>query len=42
MRLRLDDVYTVFEVDATDEDAIIDEDEDIFNYDDVDDPEAFA
>ena len=34
--------YTLYEVDATEETADIGEDEDILNYDDVDDPEAFA
>jgi len=33
--------YTVYEVSAEDA-AAIDEDEDILNYDDIDDPEAFA
>lgn len=34
--------YITYEVDATDEGITINEDEDILNYDDVDDPEAFA
>jgi len=41
MKLDPDEEYTVYEVDA-EETADIDEDEDILNYDDVDDPEAFA
>jgi type IV secretion system protein VirD4 len=42
MKLDPDEEYTVCEVDAEDAAADIDEDEDILNYDDVDDPEAFA
>ena len=42
MRLRPDEEYTVFTVDATDEDEVSDDDEDLFNYDDVDDPDAFV
>ncbi|MCL2631465.1 MAG: type IV secretory system conjugative DNA transfer family protein, partial [Firmicutes bacterium] len=34
--------YTSYEVDVTEESEVINEDEDILNYDDVDDPEAFA
>ena len=34
--------YTLYEVDVTEESEVIGEDEDILNYDDVDDPEAFA
>ena len=34
--------YTHYEVSVTDDSANISEDEDILNYDDVDDPEAFA
>ena len=34
--------YTVYEVDAAEDDPAIDEDMDILNYDDLDDPEAFA
>jgi len=34
--------YKHYEVSVTDEDTTINEDEDILNYDDVDDPEAFA
>lgn len=41
-RLNLNEEYTVYEVDATEETAVMDENEDILNYDDVDDPEAFA
>jgi len=41
MRLNPNDTYTVYEVDGPD-DAAIDEDEDILDYDDLDDPEAFA
>jgi len=33
--------YTVYEADVLDE-ASIGEDEDIFNYDDLDDPDAFV
>ena len=42
MEVKPDETYTVYEVDATGEDAATDEDEDILNYDDVDDPDAFA
>ncbi|NSJ49745.1 type IV secretory system conjugative DNA transfer family protein [Enterocloster aldensis] len=41
-RLNPNEEYTVYEVDATEETAVMDENEDILNYDDVDDPEAFA
>ena len=41
-RLNPNEQYTVYEVDATEETAVMDENEDILNYDDVDDPEAFA
>ncbi len=41
MEVKPDEQYTVYEVNAPDE-ASIDEDEDILNYDDVDDPDAFA
>lgn len=41
-RLHLHELYTVYEVDADEEVAAIDGNEDILNYDDVDDPEAFA
>jgi len=34
--------YIIYEVDARDMDTDIDENEDILNYDDVDDPDAFA
>jgi len=40
MKLNPNEEYTVYEVDAA-ETADIDEDEDILNYDDVDDPDAF-
>jgi len=40
MKLNPNEEYTVYEVDA-EETADIDEDEDILNYDDVDDPDAF-
>ena len=42
MEVKPDETYTVYEVDATGEDAATDEDEDILNYDDVDDTDAFA
>ncbi len=41
-KLNPNEQYTVYEVDATEETADIDENEDILNYDDVDDPDAFA
>ncbi len=41
-RLNPNEQYTVYEVDATEETTVMDENEDILNYDDVDDPEAFA
>ncbi|PWJ50850.1 VirD4-like conjugal transfer protein, CD1115 family [Faecalicatena contorta] len=41
-RLNPNEQYTVYEVDATEETTVLDENEDILNYDDVDDPEAFA
>ncbi len=41
-RLDPNEQYTHYEVDADEETADINEDEDILNYDDVDDPEAFA
>lgn len=41
MKVKPDEIYTVYEVDAPGEDAA-GEDEDILNYDDVDDPDAFA
>ena len=40
-KLDLDEQYTVYEADVPDE-ASIGEDEDIFNYDDLDDPDAFV
>ena len=42
MEVKPNEQYTVYEADVPGEDAAIDEDEDILNYDDVDDPEAFA
>ena len=42
MSVKPNEIYTTYEVDATGEAADIDENEDILNYDDVDDPEAFA
>jgi len=42
MEVKPDETYTVFEVDATGSDAAAGKDEDILNYDDVDDPDAFA
>ncbi len=41
-KLNPNEQYTLYEVSAEAEAAAIDEDEDILNYDDVDDPEAFA
>jgi type IV secretion system protein VirD4 len=41
-RLNPNEQYTVYDVDATEDAADIGEDEDILNYDDVDDPDAFA
>lgn len=41
-RLNPNEQYTVYEVSADEESPVIDENEDILNYDDVDDPEAFA
>ncbi|MNW49646.1 TraM recognition site of TraD and TraG [compost metagenome] len=41
-KLNPNEQYTLYEVSAEVEAAAIDEDEDILNYDDVDDPEAFA
>ena len=40
MKPNPNEVYTVYEVDGTD--APIDEDEDILNYDDLDDPDAYV
>jgi len=34
--------YTLYEVNLTEDHEVISEDEDILNYDDVDDPEEFA
>jgi len=42
MEVKPDETYTVYEIDATGEDTTTGEDEDILNYDDVDDPDAPA
>jgi len=42
MEVKPGETYTVYEVDATGENADTDEGEDILNYDDVDDPDALA
>jgi type IV secretion system protein VirD4 len=42
MKLHPNEQYTLIEVGAMEEPEVISEDEDILNYDDVDDPEAFA
>ena len=42
MKLNPNEQYKHYEVSVTDDSADISEDEDILNYDDVDDPEAFA
>lgn len=42
MEVKSDEQYTIYEVDAPGEDTATDTDEDILNYDDVDDPDAFA
>ena len=42
MKLHPNEQYPLIEVDAMEESEVISEDEDILNYDDVDDPEAFA
>jgi type IV secretion system protein VirD4 len=42
MKVKPDEIYTVYEVDVPGEDAAAEKDEDILNYDDVDDPDAFA
>ena len=41
-KLNPNEQYIVYEVNADEETVAIDENEDILNYDDVDDPEAFA
>lgn len=41
-KLNPNEQYTVYEVSADEEATAIDENEDILNYDDVDDPDAFA
>ena len=42
MKVKPNEIYTVYEVDAPGEEAAAGEDEGILNYDDVDDPDAFA
>ena len=42
MKPNLNEVYTVYEVDATEKSEVISEDEDILNYDDLDDPDAYV
>ena len=42
MKLHPNEQYTLYEVSVTEESKVISEDEDILNYDDVDDPDAFA
>lgn len=42
MKLNPNEQYTVYEVDVTGEESDIDTDEDILNYDDIDDPDTFA
>lgn len=42
MKLKPDEQYTVYEVDVTEDETDIDENEDILDYDDIDDPEAFT
>ncbi len=42
MKVKPDETYTIYEVDALGEDTATGEDENILNYDDVDDPDAFA
>jgi type IV secretion system protein VirD4 len=42
MKVKPDEIYTIYEVDAPGENAAAGGDEDILNYDDVDDPDAFA
>ena len=41
MYKRQNEVCTMYEV-AVPDDALTEEDEDILNYDDIDDPDAFA
>jgi len=41
LKVKPNDLFTVYEAEAVDE-PIISEDEDILNYDDIDDPDAFA
>ena len=42
MKLNQNELYTVYEVDVPDDEADTAEDEDILNYDDLDDPDTFA
>jgi len=42
MQKQPNEQYTLLEVNAMEESEVISEDEDILNYDDIDDPEAFA
>jgi len=42
MQKQPNEQYTLIEVNAMEESEVINEDEDILNYDDIDDPEAFA
>jgi len=42
MKVKANEQYTVYEVDVTGDEADIEEDEDIFNYDDIDDPEMLT
>ena len=41
LKVKPDDLFTVYEADEI-EDEPIDENEDILNYDDIDDPDAFS
>lgn len=41
LKVKPNDLFTVYEADAVDE-TLISENEDIFNYDDIDDPDALA
>ena len=41
LKVRPNDLFTVYEVDVS-EDEAIDADADILNYDDIDDPDAFV
>jgi type IV secretion system protein VirD4 len=42
LKVKPDDVYTVYEAGAVDGEPIITENVDVFDYDDIDDPDAFA